>query len=115
MYKIAVIGDYGSIYGFATLGLSICPVKTREEAKNKLKQLAEGKYGIIYITEAVAAEIKEEIEKYQEQTLPAIDSDPGRVGQHRRRSRRRQKDCGAGGRFRYSVFTGIRKVGNSSK
>ena len=43
MYKIAVIGDYGSIYGFATLGLSICPVKTREEAKNKLKQLAEGK------------------------------------------------------------------------
>ena len=62
MYKIAVIGDYGSIYGFATLGLSICPVKTREEAKNKLKQLAEGKYGIIYITEAVAAEIKEEIE-----------------------------------------------------
>ena len=80
MYKIAVIGDYGSIYGFATLGLSICPVKTREEAKNKLKQLAEGKYGIIYITEAVAAEIKEEIEKYQEQTLPAIIQIPGVSG-----------------------------------
>ena len=80
MYKIAVIGDYGSIYGFATLGLSICPVKTREEAKNKLKQLAEGKYGIIYITEAVAAKIKEEIEKYQEQTLPAIIQIPGVSG-----------------------------------
>ena len=80
MYKIAVIGDYGSIYGFATLGLRICPVKTREEAKNKLKQLAEGKYGIIYITEAVAAEIKEEIEKYQEQTLPAIIQIPGVSG-----------------------------------
>ena len=80
MYKIAVIGDYGSIYGFATLGLSICPVKTREEAKNKLKQLAEGKYGIIYITEAVDAEIKEEIEKYQEQTLPAIIQIPGVSG-----------------------------------
>lgn len=80
MYKIAVIGDYGSIYGFATLGLSICPVKTREEAKNKLKQLSEGKYGIIYITEAVAAEIKEEIEKYQEQTLPAIIQIPGVSG-----------------------------------
>ena len=35
MYKIAVIGDYDSIYGFATLGLSICPVKNREEAKDK--------------------------------------------------------------------------------
>ena len=45
MYKIAVIGDYDSIYGFATLGLSICPVKTREDARKKLKQLADGQYG----------------------------------------------------------------------
>ena len=30
MYKIAVIGDYDSIYGFATLGLGIFPVKDRE-------------------------------------------------------------------------------------
>ena len=50
MYKIAVMGDYDSIYGFATLGLSICPVKDRDEAKTKLRQLAEGNYGIIYIT-----------------------------------------------------------------
>ena len=57
MYKIAVMGDYDSIYGFATLGLSICPVKDRDEAKTKLRQLAEGNYGIIYITEAVAAQI----------------------------------------------------------
>lgn len=77
MYKIAVIGDYDSIYGFATLGLSICPVKTREEARDKLRQLAGGKYGIIYITEAVAADLKEEIEQYQEQTLPAIIQIPG--------------------------------------
>ena len=49
MYKIAVMGDYDSIYGFATLGLSICPVKDRDEAKAKLRQLAEGNYGIIYI------------------------------------------------------------------
>ena len=67
MYKIAVIGDYDSIYGFATLGLSICPVKTREDARKKLKQLADGQYGIIYITEAVAAQIEEEIEQYREQ------------------------------------------------
>ena len=58
MYKIAVMGDYDSIYGFATLGLSICPVKDRDEAKTKLRQLAEGNYGIIYITEAVAAQIQ---------------------------------------------------------
>ena len=65
MYKIAVIGDYDSIYGFATLGLSICPVKTREDARKKLKQLADGQYGIIYITEAVAAQIEDESRKRQ--------------------------------------------------
>lgn len=80
MYKIGVIGDYDSIYGFATLGLSICPVKTREEAKDKLRQLAEGKYGIIYITEAVAAELTEIIAEYQERTLPAIIQIPGVSG-----------------------------------
>ena len=80
MYKIAVIGDYDSIYGFATLGLSICPVKTREEARDKLRQLAEGKYGIIYITESVAAELTEEIAEYQERTLPAIIQIPGVSG-----------------------------------
>ena len=54
--------------------------KDPEEAKKKLDQLAAGKYGIIYITEAVAAELKEEIEKYQEQVLPAIIQIPGVSG-----------------------------------
>ena len=80
MYKIAVMGDYDSIYGFATLGLSICPVKNREEARGKLRQLAEGEYVIIYITEAAAAELKEEIEEYSERPLPAIIQIPGVSG-----------------------------------
>ncbi len=80
MYKIAVIGDYDSIYGFATLGLSICPVKTREEARDKFKQLAESDYGIIYITEAAAAELEDEIERYREKTLPAVIRIPGVSG-----------------------------------
>ncbi|SHJ41058.1 V-type ATP synthase subunit F [Hespellia stercorisuis] len=80
MYKIAVMGDYDSIYGFATLGLSIVPVSTPEEAKEKLHQLAGGQYGIIYITEAVAAELTREIEKYQEQITPSIILIPGVSG-----------------------------------
>lgn len=80
MYKIAVIGDYDSIYGFATLGLSICPVRTRDEARDKLKQLANGKYGIIYITEAVASELTDVIAEYKERTLPSIIQIPGVSG-----------------------------------
>ena len=80
MYEIAVIGDYDSIYGFATLGLSICPVKTREEARDKLRQLAEGEYGIIYITEKAAAELGSALEEYRERVLPAIIQIPGVSG-----------------------------------
>ena len=80
MYKIAVMGDYDSIYGFATLGLSIVPVTSPEEGKEKLHQLAGGKYGIIYMTEALAAELEHEIEKYREQVTPAIILIPGVSG-----------------------------------
>ena len=66
MYKIAVIGDYDSIYG--------------KEAEEKLDSLAGNGYGIIYITEALAAECKQIIEKYQEQVLPAIIRIPGVSG-----------------------------------
>ena len=80
MYKIAVLGDYDSIYGFATLGLDTFPVTTHEEAAEKLHRLATGEYGIIYITEALAAELRHEVEKYQEQVVPAIIQIPGIAG-----------------------------------
>lgn len=80
MYKIAVVGDYDSIYGFATLGLDTFPVADRKEAEEKIEALASQEYGIIYITEALAAECKNVIEKYQERILPAIIQIPGVSG-----------------------------------
>ena len=74
MYKIAVVGDYDSIYGFATLGLEICPAGNREEIRNTLRRLAEEDYGIIYITEAAAAEVESDLEAFQERMLPAAGS-----------------------------------------
>ena len=47
MYKIAVIGDYDSIYGFAALGLDIFPAVDRKEIEAKLTALADHGYGII--------------------------------------------------------------------
>lgn len=80
MYKIAVVGDYDSIYGFATLGLDTFPVTSRKEAEEKLEHLAASKYGIIYITEALAAECKKTIDKFQEELLPAVIQIPGMSG-----------------------------------
>ena len=55
MYKIAVLGDRDSIYGFAALGLDTYPVYDPTEAVRTLRRLAEGNYAVIYITEALAA------------------------------------------------------------
>ena len=71
MYKIAVLGDYDSIYGFATLGLDTFPVTTHEEAAEELHKLA---------TEAWADQLKHEIARYQEEIIPAIIQIPGIAG-----------------------------------
>ena len=80
MYKIAVMGAYDSIYGFATLGLDTFPVSNAREGESTLKNLASGNYAVIYITEALAAELSHEIAKYREQVLPAIILIPGVSG-----------------------------------
>ncbi len=80
MYKIAVLGDYDSIYGFAALGLETCPVSTREEAQERLHELANADYAVIYITEAWAEQLKNEIDKYQDRVIPAIIQIPGVSG-----------------------------------
>ena len=78
--RIAVIGDYDSIYGFASLGLSTFPVDGEEEAVRTLKNLASSGYGIIYITEELAAVTAKQIQKYKEEMTPAIIQIPGVKG-----------------------------------
>ena len=80
MYKIAVIGDYDSIYGFAALGLDIYPAANRKEAEEKLEALAGKGYGIIYITEKLAAQLKHDIARYEGQIIPAVIEIPGVSG-----------------------------------
>ena len=78
--KIAVIGDYDSIYGFASLGLATFPVDGYEEAEKTLKSLASSGYGIIYITEEKTKKSRKVIDKYKESMLPAIIQIPGVSG-----------------------------------
>lgn len=80
MYKIAVLGDRDSIYGFAALGLDTYPVAEREEAAKVLKTLADGQYAVIYITESLQAELETEIDRYITDYLPAIIPIPGVSG-----------------------------------
>ena len=79
MYKIGVIGDRDSIYGFAALGFDIFPTE-EGGAKEQLRELAEADYGVIYITEKLAAEAADQIRKYRGSMLPAVIQIPGVSG-----------------------------------
>ena len=72
MSKIAVMGDYDSIYGFASVGLETIPVTLPTEAAEILKRLKDEKYAVIYITEVLASQLEEEIEKMKEEPVPAV-------------------------------------------
>ena len=80
MYRIAVMGDKDSIYGFATLGMETFPYSDPQDAGKKLKELADAEYAVVYITEALADKMSEPIDHYREQMLPAIILIPGVSG-----------------------------------
>lgn len=82
MSKIAVMGDWDSIYGFSALGLDTFRFdeSNRDEAGKLLRRLAEQDYAVIYITEALAAELPNEIEHYRTLPSPAIILIPGISG-----------------------------------
>lgn len=79
MYKIGVMGDSDSIFGFASVGLSIFPVEDPVEAGRLLKTLADD-YAVIFITEKLASALQTEIEHYSEHMTPAIIPIPGITG-----------------------------------
>lgn len=79
MYKIGVMGDHDSIYGFAALGFDIFPVEG-DEARRKLREMAESGYAVIYITEKLAKELQDQIDKYRDELSPAIIQIPGVSG-----------------------------------
>ena len=78
MHKIAVMGDRDSIFGFASLGMHIFPVDDPAEAAPMLHKMAESGYAVIFITEALASGLENELERYRTRPLPAIVPIPGR-------------------------------------
>jgi len=80
MYKVAVLGDRDSIYGFAALGLETYPVGDTEVAAKLLKDLADKDYAVIYITENLQSALEAEIDNYVSMITPAIIPIPGVSG-----------------------------------
>ncbi len=77
MYKVAVLGDKDSVYGFSALGLSVFFAEGENDAKDIFTKLTKGDYSVIYITEYLASLLEEEIEKFSFLPTPAIILIPG--------------------------------------
>ncbi len=80
MYRVAVLGDKESIYGFAALGLDVYFVAEVDDAEATLKKLTQSDYAVIYITEQLAASLSDEIAKFAYKPSPAIVQIPGVYG-----------------------------------
>lgn len=80
MYKIGVLGDRDSVYGFGALGLEVFPVEEPEAGAKLLRRLAEEGYAVLYMTEALCAQIPDELERLRERPLPAVVPIPGIYG-----------------------------------
>ena len=84
MYKIAVIGAPDTVVGFKALGLDTFPVSESSEARNILKMLTrpdqQDEYAIIYIEEALAADLETEIARFKDRPSPAVILIPGKNG-----------------------------------
>ena len=82
MYKIAVIGEWDSIYGFSALGLDTFRVEDNDPGQGSrlLDKLCAQDYAVIYITEALAAVLPAEIEAARLAPRPAVILIPGISG-----------------------------------
>lgn len=80
MSKIAVLGQRDSVLGFRALGLTTVFAESRETAVRELHRLAREEYTIIYVTEDLAQQMMEEINKYNDDPSPAVILIPGKGG-----------------------------------
>lgn len=80
MYKIGVVGDKDSVLAFKAIGIDVYPVVEVEEAQKTIDRMAMDKYAVIFVTEQVAKNIEETIERYNREILPAVILIPSNQG-----------------------------------
>jgi V/A-type H+-transporting ATPase subunit F len=80
-YKIALIGDSGTVTGFSAGGVTGFPVSDDAGALQTLRELARSdEYAIIFITETLAETIATEIAQIPTGSVPAIIIIPDQGG-----------------------------------
>lgn len=78
--KIGVVGDKDSVLAFKALGIDVFPVVESDEARKTIDRLAMNNYAVIFVTEHVAKDIEDTIERYNREVLPAVILIPSNQG-----------------------------------
>ncbi len=79
--KIAVIGDADSALAFKAVGAEAFVAESGAKAGETLDALvADGGYAVIFVTEALAAEIAEKTEKLKDRPYPCVVPVPSCTG-----------------------------------
>lgn len=79
MYKLGVIGDKDSVYGFSSVGLNVFFADTPADATKILREIADD-YAVIFITESLVSDMEGELQKYSSRPCPAVIPIPGVTG-----------------------------------
>ncbi len=80
MYKIGAVGDKDSVLAFKSIGIDVFPVVEGTEARAVIDDLAQKDYGLIFVTEQIAQNIEETIQRYKKKLVPAIILIPSNQG-----------------------------------
>ncbi|MDY4186590.1 MAG: V-type ATP synthase subunit F [Candidatus Borkfalkiaceae bacterium] len=78
--KMAILGDGDSVLAFKAGGVDAYYCGDREKAKELLRKLAK-EYGVIFITENIAAETDDLLKKFNQSPYPIIVPVPSEGGE----------------------------------
>lgn len=79
-YKIGAIGPRSSVLGFMALGFGVFEAENAQGAAECVDKMAKDGYAIIFITQTLAKEIEETINKYSSSQIPSIVPIPDSSG-----------------------------------
>lgn len=80
MYKVGVVGDRDSVLAFKALGVEVAISTKAEESRRAVDSMAKQGFGVIFITEQLAEEIPETLNRYNDKMIPAIILIPSNKG-----------------------------------
>lgn len=80
MLRVAVLGDTESIQGFGRHWSGYFSLRRSRSGSRLFHRLCGGEYGIVYITEELAALLEKDMKKQEEAMVPAFIPIPGVKG-----------------------------------